>query len=60
MNHFTGVRYRLTPRARRILDEGLLTPDDAPSMFAGGCEIYRREPFWIRCEAGDDWWLERR
>lgn len=59
-NPFTGVRYRLTSRTRRILDEGILAPDDAPPMFAGGCEVYRREPFWVRCESDDDWWLERR
>jgi hypothetical protein len=59
-NPFTRVRFRLTPRARRLLDEGHFTLDDAPPMFAGGCEVYRREPCWIRCESADDWWLERR
>ncbi len=59
-NPFTRLTYRLTPHARRILDDGMLSPDDAPPMFAGGCEVYRREPFWVRCASSDGWRLERR
>ncbi|HEY3964554.1 MAG TPA: hypothetical protein VGM05_08405 [Planctomycetaceae bacterium] len=59
-NDFTRVSYRLTQRGKQLIDEGLLTPDDAPAMFAGGCEVYRKEAFWVRCKDDSGCRLERR
>jgi hypothetical protein len=53
------VSYRLTARGQRLLDEGLRAPDDAPPIFAGGCEVYRPDPFWVREETGNEWRLLR-
>jgi hypothetical protein len=57
VNSLMWVSYRLTARGQRMLEEGMLSTDDAPTIFAGGCEVYRPDSFWVRHESGDEWRL---
>jgi hypothetical protein len=55
INQLMWVSYRLTARGQRLLDDGLVAGDDAPPMFAGGCELYRPNSFYVRQQSGDSW-----
>lgn len=57
-NPFTGVSYRLSNHGARLRDEGLTSPEDAPSMFVGGCCLYSSKRTWVRRECGPNWWIE--
>jgi len=57
-NEFTNVEYRLNPHGGRLRVEGLHAPQEAPSMFIGGCKLYAKERTWVRRIRREEWWIE--
>jgi len=49
--------FRLTGRARGLLENGLATVGDAPSVYVGGCQLYDPATPWVRVSDGSDWRL---
>ncbi len=59
VNEYTAYSFRLTAFGMRLRERGLESPDQAPSMFIGGCRVYGTKPTWIRRNRGKHWRIEK-
>jgi hypothetical protein len=59
VNVFTNFAYRLTPRGRRIVEQGLASGTEAPPLAVGGCRAHAGRNPWVRRADGNGWRLER-
>lgn len=58
VSSFTAVSYQLTEHGKKLRDEGLENPTDAPPFFMGGWVLYSDDPTWVRRNRGQEWWIE--
>jgi hypothetical protein len=56
---YTDIHYRLAPRGRSLLDQGLSGPEDLPRLAVGGALVYDQGEFWVRDVKGDRWVFRR-
>jgi hypothetical protein len=50
--------YRLTSLGARIRNEGITVPEEAPSLFVGGCRVYSSKRIWVRRDHQETWRIE--
>jgi hypothetical protein len=51
--------YRLTAKGKRLLEDGLDRPGEAPPLWVGGCCAYDEKTTWVRRGEERDWRIER-
>jgi hypothetical protein len=59
-NRYSATAYRLTPHGKKLREDGLACPGEAPPMFVGGCRIYAGDDHvWVRRSSGRAWRIEQ-
>jgi hypothetical protein len=57
MSPYVQDRFRVTDRARALLNDGLEHVSDAPPMYVGGCRVNDPASPWVRIEDDAGWHL---